>query len=97
MKYFHRKIDVALQQWKDGVPRKPVMLRGARQIGKTTAVRHLGKGFEYFLEINFENKDHAGAKTIFSRHSDPRIICSELSALFGVPIVAGETLLLLGS
>jgi predicted AAA+ superfamily ATPase len=69
------------------------MLRGARQVGKTSAVRHLGKQFKYFVEINFENKDHASAKTVFSQHSDPKIICSELAALFGKPIVAGQTLL----
>jgi len=69
------------------------MLRGARQIGKTTAIRHLGKQFVHFLEINFENKDHLAAKTVFEQHSDPHIICSELSALFGKPIIAGKTLL----
>ena len=35
------------------------------------------------------------AKTVFSQHSDPRTICGELAVLFGKPIVAGETLLLL--
>jgi predicted AAA+ superfamily ATPase len=95
MQYLNRKIDIALKQWKDKTPHKPVMLRGARQIGKTTAVRNLGITFKYFIEINFENKDHAAAKTIFEKHSDPKIICSELIALFGKPIVAGETLLFL--
>ena len=95
MQYLSRKIDIALKQWKDKTQRKPVMLRGTRQIGKTTVVRNLGKSFRYFLEINFENKDHASAKTVFSKHSDPKIICSELSALFGIPIVISETLLFL--
>ena len=71
------------------------MLRGARQVGKTTAVRNLGKCFKYFVEINFENKDHAAAKTVFGQHSTPQIICSELAVLFATPIVAGETLLFL--
>jgi predicted AAA+ superfamily ATPase len=92
MGYFNRHIDKALSQWRCDKRRKPLMLRGARQVGKTSAVRNLGKHFKYFVEINFENKDHAAAKTVFSRHSDPQLICSELALLFGKPIVAGETL-----
>ena len=95
MGYFNRHIDKALSQWHCDKRRKPLMLRGARQVGKTSAVRNLGKHFKYFVEINFENKDHAAAKTVFSRHSDPQLICSELALLFGKPIVAGETLLFL--
>jgi len=95
MSYFNRKIDHALQQWSNEKRRKPLMLRGARQVGKTSAIRNLGKQFNCFVEINFENKDHSAAKTVFSRHSDPQIICSELAALFGKPIVPGETLLFL--
>jgi len=93
MDYYKRKIDIALQQWSNEKRRKPLMLRGARQVGKTSAVRNLGKKFNYFVEINFENKDHSAAQTVFSQHSDPQIICSELSALFGKPIEAGRTLL----
>jgi len=71
------------------------MLRGARQVGKTTAVRNLGKCFTHFVEINFENRDHAAAKTVFLQHSEPQIICSELALLYGKPIIAGKTLLFL--
>ena len=95
MKYINRKIDNDLYQWSREKRRKPLMLRGARQVGKTSAVRNLGKQFKYLVEINFENKDHSAAKLVFSQHSDPRIICSELAVLFGKPIVAGETLLFL--
>jgi predicted AAA+ superfamily ATPase len=95
MDYFKRKIDSVLLDWSKDNRRKPIMLRGARQVGKTTAVRNLSKTFEDFVEINFENKDHAAAKTVFGKHSDPKIICSELAALFGKPIVAGKTLLFL--
>jgi predicted AAA+ superfamily ATPase len=95
MPYFNRKIDHALQQWSNDNRHKPLMLRGARQVGKTSAIRNLGKQFKYFVEINFENKDHSAAKIVFSQHSDPKIICSELAALFGIPIAPGETLLFL--
>jgi predicted AAA+ superfamily ATPase len=95
MAYYHRKIDLALLQWRDEKRLKPLMLRGARQVGKTSAVRNLGKQFKYFVEINFENKDHSAAKAVFAQHSDPQIICSKLAMLFDTPIVAGETLLFL--
>ena len=95
MNYFNRKIDLSLLQWSNEKNRKPLMLRGARQVGKTSAIRNLGKTFKYFVEINFENKDHAVAKMVFARHSEPHIICSELAVLFGKPIVAKETLLFL--
>jgi len=95
MGYFLRKIDAALRQWSKEASRKPLMLRGARQVGKTSAVRNLGRGFKNCLEINFENRDHAVAKVVFAKHSEPAIICSELSVLFGKPIVPGETLLFL--
>jgi len=95
MSYFTRKIDNALLQWSNEKYHKPLMLRGARQVGKTTAIRNLGKKFQNFVEINFENKEHAAAKTVFVQHSDPQIICSELAILFSKPIVAGETLLFL--
>ncbi|MDR2680941.1 MAG: AAA family ATPase, partial [Tannerella sp.] len=95
MDYFKRKIDSSLLDWSKDNRHKPLMLRGARQVGKTTAVCNLGKTFKNFMEINFENKDHAAAKTVFGEHSDPKIICSKLAVLFGKPIVAGETLLFL--
>jgi predicted AAA+ superfamily ATPase len=95
MTYLKRKIDADLLEWKSSEKRKPLLLRGARQVGKSSAVRELGKGFDNFLEINFENKDFVDAKKIFARHSDPRLICDELSALYEQPITAGKTLLFL--
>ncbi|MDR2511013.1 MAG: AAA family ATPase, partial [Bacteroidales bacterium] len=95
MNYFKRKIDYALLEWKNEKRHKPLMLRGARQIGKTSAVRNLGKTFQNYLEINFEIKDNFPAKVIFEQHSDPYKITAELAAMFNVPIVAGETLLFL--
>ena len=95
MKYLKRKIDADLLEWKNEENRKPLLLRGARQVGKSSAVRELGKKFYNFLEINFESKGHAGAKRIFERHSDPRLICDELSAIYETSMIAGQTLLFL--
>lgn len=41
--YISRTIDKPLREWADDPIRKPLLLRGARQIGKTTAIRHLGE------------------------------------------------------
>ena len=48
-----RIIDFFLQEWKnEQFARKPLLLRGARQVGKTHAARNLGKSFKNFIEIN---------------------------------------------
>ena len=94
-KYLERKIDTDLLEWKNSENRKPLILRGARQIGKSSSVRKLGSYFDNFLEINFENKDNASAKLVFERHSDPKLICDELSVIYETPIIAGQTLIFL--
>ena len=95
MDYLPRKIDIDLQEWKNSANRKPLILRGARQVGKSRSVHELGKSFDYVLEINFDNKDFAGAKKVFERHSNPHLICDELSALYEKPVIAGKTLVFL--
>ena len=52
--YIPRTIDSALLEWKDDLFRKPMLLRGARQTGKTTAVRNFARRFDSFVELNFE-------------------------------------------
>jgi len=93
--YIKRQIDSSLQSWKQSVSRKPLLLRGARQVGKSSSVREFGKQFEYYLEINFEKKEHQDAKKIFERYSSPKRISDELFAMFGVPVVPEKTLLFL--
>ena len=52
--YLERNIDKDLEIWKDSDQRKPLLLRGARQVGKSSSVRNLAQKFEYFVEINFD-------------------------------------------
>ena len=54
--YIERHIDRYLLDWKNNAEHKPLLLRGARQVGKTTAIKHLGEQFEYFIEANFEKQ-----------------------------------------
>ncbi|GHT54017.1 ATPase [Bacteroidia bacterium] len=45
-----------LRKWRDSSDRKPLVLRGARQVGKTTVVRELAKEYDVYLELNLENE-----------------------------------------
>ena len=90
-KYYKRKIDQELENWALSVSRKPLLLRGARQVGKTSAVHHLAGKFKYFAEIDFnERRD---LHYLFDGSHSPQEICQMLSVLFHVPILPGETLL----
>lgn len=93
MNYFKRKIDAKLKVWKDSSRRKPLLLRGARQIGKSSSVRHLGEEFKYFIEVNFETQKQMVG--LFEQESDVKSLCEKLSMLFYTPIIEGETLLFL--
>ncbi len=56
--YLPRSIDDELREWSFSGSRKPLILRGARQTGKTSSVRHLGETrFDLFLEINLERRE----------------------------------------
>jgi predicted AAA+ superfamily ATPase len=49
-----RNIESELLRWKDAENRKPVILRGARQVGKTFIVNQFAENYEYFIEVNLE-------------------------------------------
>lgn len=89
--YFKRIIDGYLEQWAKKKDHKPMLLRGARQVGKSTAVRHLGETFDNFVEINFERQPEY--KKIFKRDLLVSRIVSEISAMCAMPIIPGKTLL----
>lgn len=55
-KMLRRKIDNYLLDWKNRSDKKPLIISGARQIGKTTSIREFGKTYESFIEINFINE-----------------------------------------
>lgn len=88
---FKRLIDFHLNQWKSDPFRKPLLLRGARQVGKTYAVRKLGESFSSFVEVNFERLE--GAAAIFEQDLDPKRLILALSLLLKKEIIPGETLL----
>ena len=93
--YIGRTIDRNLSEWKKDPDRKPLLLRGARQVGKSSTIKELGKQFDYYFEINFEKKESKDAKAIFEKTSSPRRICDELSLIYNMPVIPGRTLLFL--
>lgn len=90
---FKRLIDFHLGKWRTDRFRKPLLLRGARQVGKTYAVRQLGEQFEHFVEINFELLKEA--VDVFEKDLVPERILRALSLLKKTPIIPGKTLLFL--
>lgn len=90
---FKRIIDLHLDQWKVDPYRKPLLLRGARQVGKTYAVRRLGQQFPYFVEVNFEQLEEA--ISIFEKDLVPERLIRALSLFLKAPIIPGKTLLFL--
>ena len=53
-----RNIISDLQDWGKRKKRKPLVLRGARQVGKTTLVDEFGENFEIYLKLNLEEPEH---------------------------------------
>ncbi len=89
--YYERIIDQFLSEWAARPSHKPVLLRGARQVGKSTAVRHLGEQFKYFVEINLEKQSEY--KVLFQSNLDVKRIVPQMAAIHGTPIIPGQTLL----
>ncbi len=91
--YCKRLIDNYLSEWASRDTHKPVLLRGARQVGKSTAVKELSKKFDSFVEINFEKQPKY--KILFDDDLDVKRIIPQISAIYGTSIKPGQTLLFL--
>lgn len=86
-----RKIYDELTAWKKTSKKKALLVKGARQIGKTTAIRWFGKeNYSHFVEINFEEKPIA--RQAFNGNLDASTIIMNLSAMGFGQFVEGETL-----
>ena len=91
--YIERSTDVLLLEWKKSKRLKPLLLRGARQVGKSWAVKHLGESFDYYIEVNFEKRPDM--KDVFDKIHDVHELAYSLSMLYNTPVVPGKTLLFL--
>lgn len=83
-----------LKRWKEHPHRKPLLVQGARQVGKTWLMREFGRQeFPSVAYINFMEMQAAHA--LFEGDLTPSTLLLQLSALARTPIRAGETLLIL--
>ncbi len=90
--YFKRFISEQLQQWVKSPHRKPLVLKGARQTGKTMLLKELGTiSFEQMAYFNFE--EQPGLKQFFEQTKDVRRIIQNLSLVHGTAITPQNTLL----
>ena len=88
-----RKILQSLQNWKQNPNRKPLIIQGARQVGKTWAMKHFGEqSFEQVAYINFDNNPRM--KTLFSGDYDINRLILGLKIESGVDIQAHNTLII---
>ena len=88
-----RSAQTALSEWRDRSGRKPLVLRGARQVGKTYLVEHWGaEHFESVLTVDLERE--RDLHSLFSQ-TDPKRMLEELALLRGRKVTPGKTLLFL--
>lgn len=90
----YRTILDELKAWKDSPDRKPLLLKGTRQIGKTWAMERFGSdNFEFTAKFDFdETQELCG---VFERTRDVGRLLKELALYTDVPLEAGRTLIVL--
>jgi hypothetical protein len=88
-----RDLMAFFEDWRRRAARKPVILRGARQVGKSHLVRSLGASFERFVEVDFELLPKTAS--LFESDLDPVRLVRDLSLATGEGIIPGRTLLFL--
>ena len=82
-----------LIQWKNSPERKPMVLKGARQVGKTWLMKEFGRNYyDNFAYFNFDEEDEL--KSIFEANKNPQRIIELLSMIGGKKIEPGKTLII---
>lgn len=88
-----RDIIEDFKQWKDSTGRKPILLKGARQIGKSWAIEKFGKQyFKYCVKFDFDRQPEL--KSVFQTTKEPQRILKELALYSDQPIIPGDTLII---
>jgi len=89
---FKREILRRLGDWKNKPDRKPLILRGARQVGKTTAVELFSAAYDQFIPLNLEKPEEA---KLFARSLPAADLLQAIRFSKGLPSIQGRTLLFL--
>ncbi len=79
---FKRHVYSALKQWKSSTARKPLVLRGARQVGKTTLVHDFAKNYQNYISLNLERADDV---RYFTDLKDAKTIADALFTTHNIP------------
>ena len=88
-----RDIIKQFKEWREAEKHKPILLKGARQIGKTWAMEQFGKEcFEHTAKFDFDRQQEL--KSAFAVSKEPARIIKELSLYSDVPLIPGKTLLI---
>ena len=87
---FTRDVIPALEKWKNSDNRKPLLMRGARQVGKTTVVNEFGKTFDNYLYFNLEREEHL---RLFESSMPLNTLIEQLFLIHGVVRKQGSTLI----
>lgn len=90
MDCFYRNALKKLSEWKRSVSRKPLILRGARQVGKTTLVTQFAKEYDVFLHLNLEKDDD---RKLFETYNDVNELLRAIFMLKKKPIARENVLL----
>ena len=81
-----------LIKWKNSKYRKPLILKGARQVGKTYILKEFGK--ENYDDIAYFNFDHdTDLYNLFVNSKEPKRILEQLAFIYGKAIIPGKTLI----
>ncbi|MEG0688594.1 MAG: AAA family ATPase, partial [Hungatella sp.] len=89
-----RKAMQQLIAWKNSEDRKPLIIRGARQVGKTWLMQEFGKRhYKSFVYFNFDEEEELSS--IFEGNKNPQRILELLGLLSGKKIIPEETLIIL--
>ena len=89
-----RKVYKELINWKSKAGRKPLVVFGARQVGKTYVIREFAE-VEYAKTAYLDFSKNAQAASIFEQSLEPKAIIRQLETLLHVNITAGDTLIVL--
>ena len=92
MDYIERDVTQKLLAWKNDSDRKPLIIKGARQIGKSWAVENFGRTqYENFVVFNFDRRREL--HDVFQKTKEPKRIIQELSYFAEVPLLPEKTLI----
>lgn len=89
---FARKIEGDLLTWKANAHRKPLIIRGARQVGKSTLIQQFSRHYKYFISLNLERPND---KRFFSKEREVAEIWQQLLFEHNLPDAPQDTLLFL--